>query len=267
MALHIAAVGDSHTGKWTALLEGLLNGAGIAAQVCNHGIGGALVGKFSRDYAPEFPYPGSHIPSELLAVVGGGYKDHGKVGAIILQGGANDLGMMGDLLEFEAEYARSPQGVSQQSIDELPHKFNELLLEKIEGALALDPMPQKISEHLLQELSKSLEEMLSVVKGKGIYPVYLNIPPLAEGVGDRAFRLAGNAARQSVDNKLKLYCKQNSILHVDVAAAVSDDEGWLAPAYNSGDGLHLGYAGQQRVAQTIFDALAPKLPKLHDVKT
>ncbi|MBI2142748.1 hypothetical protein HYU20_00185, partial [Candidatus Woesearchaeota archaeon] len=104
MALHIAAVGDSHTGEWTALLEELLNGAGIAAHVCNHGRGGALVGKFSRDDAPESLYPGTYISSELLAVVGGRYKDHGRVGAIILQGGTNDLGILEGLLELEARY-------------------------------------------------------------------------------------------------------------------------------------------------------------------
>lgn len=54
-----------------------------------------------------------------------------------------------------------------------------------------------------------------------------------------------------LNESIREYCSENSILFADLFAATSDEEGRLEGRYSS-DGVHLTAAGNERVAQAVY---------------
>ncbi len=258
MTLDIVAFGDSHTGfnyanPWTAILEAMLNSQGIDARVYNSGVPGITASEV-KEMALKFlqwkekeGFGGQEMNPEIA----------------ILQGGANDIGLFAGLLKKEGHFVR-------------PFRFSDVPRFETFGGLT----DYLTNSHLgILNVVSELEDACLRLKQAGLRVAYLNIPPLRGSAslgsdgrieslrGGELVILGAQRMRAPVNEKLRKYCAENGIIYVDVASSVSDSDGWLAPQYDSGDGLHLGSAGQQRVAQTIFEALRPKLPELVAAKS
>lgn len=228
MTLHIAAVGDSHTnfwqvGSWADLLQEMLSADGIDAVVQNFGMPGSTVAEGTAG-----------IPQRLEYVLQQKYPPGGELGAVILQGGTNDLA------HFIA---------TDESID----------------AYGSHGAAGKIFESpSFQPISAALERMCMETKAAGLLAVYWNIPPLGRDArlllgGDIRVVEQQNHLRKLLDGQRKMHCLQNGIVHVDVAAQLSDADGYLSKEYDSGDGVHISQLGQGTVAAALFWAIKPVL--------
>lgn len=284
MVLHIAAVGDSHTSNlpdrgefvhseygrmtfvtrrtsWTGKLEDMLKLQGIDALVHNIGIPGILAADVKRisGYTSRLEDRKVYLRAPLL------YKTDDKPVVVILQGGANDISQYVTVsLNIEKDQLVASPFVNGSLMERKFKNFDAALdfLTSLYLARAPHNMPSKMGQACLQ------------LKEAGIGVVYWNIPPLGGPVSldssggisllsiNEIWKLAAQRLRKPLNDRLQRYCAANAIAHVDVASALSDNEGWLAPAYDSGDNLHLNEAGNTKVAVMILEALMPIFPTL-----
>ncbi|MBI3036892.1 SGNH/GDSL hydrolase family protein [Candidatus Woesearchaeota archaeon] len=250
MTMNIAAFGDSHTNHtydrpWTVVLEAMLRSQGIDAEVYNFGMPGIYAAEV-KEIALEFlklnekrGFKGQKINPEMA----------------ILQGGANDIGTFAMMLTVKDGFVY-PFPFAEEPRFETFGNLLDYLTKSHLGIL-----------HTVSEL----EEACLQLKHAGLRVAYLNIPPLrgstSFGIDSRVeslrngelVSLAAQYMRAPLNERLRKYCAENDIIYVDIASHVSDSDGSMAQQYDSGDGLHLGNAGQQKVAEAIFEAIRPVL--------
>jgi lysophospholipase L1-like esterase len=100
------------------------------------------------------------------------------------------------------------------------------------------------------DLAAGLRSLARRAATRGIHPVLGTITPLLASSFE-SFRAAGNEEiRLAVNEALRA---QRDWPVADFAAAVADpaDRGRLAPAFDSGDGIHLSDAGARALAETV----------------
>ena len=100
-----------------------------------------------------------------------------------------------------------------------------------------------------QEVTASMQALLQKTSGVGRHVIIL-VPPVGASRGE-----ALAAAIEQANAGFAELCREDCIL-IDTHAVLADSEGYLAPAYDAGDGLHLGPRGYKKLGLAIGAALA-----------
>jgi lysophospholipase L1-like esterase len=97
-----------------------------------------------------------------------------------------------------------------------------------------------------------IQQILDAAKAQGAIVIAMTILPW----GNAASWQAGKeTVRQAVNGWLPGYCAANGITLIDAATDFDDGTGKMKAAYDSGDGLHPGDAGQARLAELVAAAI------------
>ena len=96
-----------------------------------------------------------------------------------------------------------------------------------------------------EEVIAGYARLQSIAKGLGIRLVFATITPISQAMDDKVH---AESARETVNDWIR---DQDD--YVDYERALAGADGWLRPAYDSGDGVHLTDAGAARLARVLDD--------------
>lgn len=103
----------------------------------------------------------------------------------------------------------------------------------------------------LATIEANLSSITSKLDSAGVEVVLCNVPP------SNTFDATQNGDKASLNAWMEDHASANGYGFIDIHAAVQDsgNPDNIAPAYDNGDGLHFNSAGQQQIADTIYQTL------------